>query len=318
MDTLNRLGELGLATRLKRLSERLSKDVSLVYSKMNIDFEARWFPVIYTLKKKSQMNITEIAHELGITHTAVIQLVDELGKKGYINSLKSKKDERSRIISLSGKGKKLFGALMPVWGKIKKANEELIKNAGGDIISLLNRIEKELDKRSMYERIMFLQGDSFGNEITICEYSPKMKKHFQRLNYEWLEEFFTVEKEDKLILSDPKTKIINKGGVILFALVNNNVVGTCALIKHNNGNYELAKMAVTKKYRGHGIGKILLNASIKKMKELRKKELYLQTNKNLIAANKLYKKIGFQKMTKNLFSAAKYERETYAMMLKFL
>lgn len=316
MDTLNRLGELGLATRLKRLSERLSKDVSAVYSKMNIDFEARWFPVIYALKKKTKMNVTEIAHELGITHTAVIQLAEELRKKGYIVSVKSTEDERSRIISLSDKGTKLFLILKPVWAKIKQANEELLKTSSKDFLSSLSSIEKELDKRSMYERIMFLQGSSFKNEISVVEYSPKMKKHFKSLNYEWLQEFFKVEKEDEAVLSDPRSKIINKGGKILFALVDKKVVGTCSLIKYKNGTYELAKMAVTNKYRGHGIGKELLKASIAKMKEMGKKELYLQTNKNLIAANILYKKMGFEKTADNPFGKGKYKRETYVMMYK--
>ncbi len=316
MDTLNRLGELGLATRLKRLSERLSRDVSLVYSKLNIDFEARWFPVLYTLKKKTEMNVTEIARELGITHTAVIQLAEELTKKGYINSEKSAKDERSRIISLSEKGKVLYNTLKPVWAKIKQANEDLLKSTSKDFLSSLAGIEKELDKKSMYERIMFLQNNSFKDEITICEYSPKMKKHFKRLNYEWLEEFFTVENEDEIILSDPRSKIINKGGKILFAIIDKKVVGTCSLIKHKNGLFELAKMAVTKKYRGHGIGKELLKTAVIKMKSIGAEDLFLLTNKNLIAANRLYKKSGFEKIAKNPFGAGKYKRDTYAMKCK--
>lgn len=75
-------------------------------------------------------------------------------------------------------------------------------------------------------------------------------------------------------------------------------------------------MAVTSKYRGHGIGKELLKAAIAKIKGLGINELYLLTNKNLIAANKLYKNNGFVKAEKNPFGIIKYKRETYSMKCK--
>jgi ribosomal protein S18 acetylase RimI-like enzyme len=75
-------------------------------------------------------------------------------------------------------------------------------------------------------------------------------------------------------------------------------------------------MAVTNKYRGYGIGKELLKAAIEKIKKLKAGELFLQTNKNLIAANTLYKKTGFEKTSNNPLGAAKYKRKTYAMKYK--
>ena len=41
METINELAELAFASRLKRLSERLMKDVSCLYHKLEVDFEAR-------------------------------------------------------------------------------------------------------------------------------------------------------------------------------------------------------------------------------------------------------------------------------------
>ncbi|MFH1197103.1 MAG: hypothetical protein V1720_15510 [bacterium] len=66
MDTIRELEELALATRLKRLSERLSKDISLVYKKSNIDFEARWFVLISSLIKESPQSITGLAKKTWI------------------------------------------------------------------------------------------------------------------------------------------------------------------------------------------------------------------------------------------------------------
>ena len=45
MDLIKQLGPMALGSRLKRLTIRMNKDISLIYRKLGIEFEARWFPV---------------------------------------------------------------------------------------------------------------------------------------------------------------------------------------------------------------------------------------------------------------------------------
>jgi N-acetylglutamate synthase-like GNAT family acetyltransferase len=60
-----------------------------------------------------------------------------------------------------------------------------------------------------------------------------------------------MEASDYKMLDHPEEYIINKGGHIVFALLNE-VVGTCALIKTSDEPliFELAKMAVSPKAQG--------------------------------------------------------------------
>jgi len=316
MDTVKRLKVLALATRLRRLSDRLSKDINILYKKMNVDFEAKWFAFMFTLNQKSPQSVTELADNLGITHTAVNQFASELMKKGYVNSVKGKTDERIRLIDITRKGDELIRTLTPIWKKIKLANEELVNKVDPGFLITLEKIEAELDKTSMFERVWYSLNNGIPGELKIIEYSSKMKKYFIKLNYEWLEEYFTVEQKDKTLLHNPKEKIINSGGNIFFALIDDNVAGTCALMKHPDGKYELAKMAVTKRYQGHGIGQKLIDAVKAKLKNSGVNELFLLTNRKLISANILYRKNGFVKLRKSPFNDEPYERETYAMRLK--
>ncbi len=71
MDTINEMAELAFASRLKRLSDRLMKNVSHLYHKFDIDFEASWFTVLYALNRKSPMSVTSLARSLGLTHTPI-------------------------------------------------------------------------------------------------------------------------------------------------------------------------------------------------------------------------------------------------------
>ncbi len=315
MDIITELAELAFATRLKRLSERLLKDVSLLYRKLDVDFEARWFSIIYALNQKSPMAVTELAQALGLTHTAINQLAKEMIKNGLVHSSKGKKDERKRLIYLADKGKKVFHKLTPIWEEILVATKELIESSNRDILGAIGEIEKQLDDQNMYERVWIRLKGSLPGEIEIREYTPALKKYFKSLNHEWLEEYFEVEKTDEKILSDPRGKVIKNGGAIFFVCIEDNVVGTAALIKHRDGTMELAKMAVTKSFQGRGVGRELMQAIIDRTRELGALELYLQTNAKLKAANHLYRKFGFKKTSKSPFNSFRYKRSTFVMKL---
>ncbi|MEQ1552887.1 MAG: GNAT family N-acetyltransferase [Ferruginibacter sp.] len=129
--------------------------------------------------------------------------------------------------------------------------------------------------------------------IHIVSYKDEYKEYIKSLNYEWLEKYFAVEENDIKQLSNPQTEILDKGGKIFFALDGNTVVATASLLKVNDEEYELAKMAVTEKYKSAGIGKMLMDYCIAEAIKLNAKKLSLFSNTKLSAAIHVYKKYGF-------------------------
>ena len=152
-------------------------------------------------------------------------------------------------------------------------------------------------------------------DIKIVPYADQYKADIKTLNYEWLQRYFVVEPVDIEQLSDPKSHIIDKGGHIYFAQYNDEIVGTSSLLKVDVGHYELAKMAVTEKYKGLGIGKILIEHCINEAKLLNAQKLSLYSNTTLTAAIHLYKIYGFVEVP--LPTAIHYERADI-MMEKYL
>ena len=154
------------------------------------------------------------------------------------------------------------------------------------------------------------------NEVKIVEYDPKYQQDFRDLNEEWISRFFKMEASDYKMLDHPEEYIINKGGHIVFALLNNEVVGTCALIKTSDEPliFELAKMAVSPKAQGKKIGYLIGQELIDKAKQLKAKEVFLETNSSLIPAIKLYEKLGFQHIP---VMDSPYERADTKMLLDF-
>jgi ribosomal protein S18 acetylase RimI-like enzyme len=75
--------------------------------------------------------------------------------------------------------------------------------------------------------------------------------------------------------------------------VGEEVVGTVALIRMNDQEFELAKMVVSPKFQGYKIGDKLLEASIEYSKRLGRKRIILETNTRQFQAIKMYQKWGF-------------------------
>ena len=80
MGVIEQSGILAIATRLQRLSERMRKDGLAIYKAHGIDFEPKWFPVVYTLHIKNQLSVVELANEIGYSHPSTISLLRNIIK----------------------------------------------------------------------------------------------------------------------------------------------------------------------------------------------------------------------------------------------
>ena len=154
-----------------------------------------------------------------------------------------------------------------------------------------------------------------GSSIDIIEYESKYARYFRDFNCEWLEKYFEVEPYDRIVLNDPQKQIIRLGGYVFFARWGGDIVGTCALIRHTDRKYELAKMGVTERFRGHGIGRRLIAAAIDKARSLDAATLVLATSRVLAAANYLYQDMGFQYTDLAEIGPLPYKRKTIAMKM---
>jgi ribosomal protein S18 acetylase RimI-like enzyme len=131
------------------------------------------------------------------------------------------------------------------------------------------------------------------NEIEIIPYRKELASHFRALNVAWLEKYFYVEPKDEVVLGNPEKYIIDQGGHIFFARYGGDIVGTFALIKAEDGVYELGKMAVKEEYQGRSIGNKLLQHCLEQAKLLGASIVILYSNTMLGPAIHLYQKYGF-------------------------
>jgi GNAT superfamily N-acetyltransferase len=129
--------------------------------------------------------------------------------------------------------------------------------------------------------------------LHIIDFNERLSPHFKQLNVAWLQKYFVVEPIDEEMLGNPKHYIIDKGGAVFFAALDGEIVGTFALMKSGEAEFELGKMAVDESLQGKKIGHKMLEFAIQKAGELGARTLILFSNTKLLPAIHLYKKFGF-------------------------
>lgn len=290
-DLLMESAELGLGSRLKRLSERLYAEVEAVYAARRVDMNPRMFPLVFVLRRREQIGIVELADALGVTHAAVSVMVKKAKAEGLVSVAIPEHDERCRLVCLTKQGAALVKKLEPVWVDLQAVLKKLLVTEAPDFLAAVSAIEASLDRAPLVQRLQSGEGQS---DVEVLLWDPAYAASFRDLNVEWIEKFFKVEDSDEKVLGNPQEEIIERGGMIFFARASGIVAGTTAVTPIGKGVWELSKMAVTPLVRGRGIGKQLLRAAIAWVREQGGSSIYLETSSKLGPAQKLYRSLGFR------------------------
>ncbi|UII27477.1 bifunctional helix-turn-helix transcriptional regulator/GNAT family N-acetyltransferase [Fulvivirga maritima] len=298
MEFFNEVGKMAIGSRLRLLTEKITTDAAEVYQLYGIDLQPKWFPVFYILSKGEAKSITGISKEIGHSHPSVSKIVREMCKAGLIKEEKDESDGRRNVVSLSKKAIEINEKLKSQLEDVNNAVEDIMSQTQNNLWHAIEEWEYLLGQKPLLRRVLEQKKLRESKEVEVVDYQPKYREAFKALNEEWISRYFRLETQDIKSLEDPEGYIIANGGAILVALYKGEPLGVCALVKMNDDTYEyeLAKMAVSPKAQGKGLGFILGNAIKERAKSLGSSNLYLESNTTLKAAISLYEKLGFKKV----------------------
>lgn len=131
------------------------------------------------------------------------------------------------------------------------------------------------------------------SRLEIIPFSRELQPYFESINKAWVTHYFSLESFDIEQLERPEETILAKGGAILFAKMDNRIVGTVGLIPKDESSCEMVKMGVDSAAQGNGIGFSLGYAIMGEAKKMGFNKMVLYSNSILEAALHLYKKLGF-------------------------
>lgn len=306
-------GYLAISTRLQRLADTLRKDGTQIYRDFGIDFEPKFWPVLYTLSKKSPIGILDLANEIGYAHPSVIALVREMEQKKWIRSVKDKTDSRRRLLSLSPLAHELVAKMEPAWAVIKSALEE-IGEGETPLLRAIEEVEERIARESFSDTARRIARNRAENSVRIIDYEPRHQEAWESLNIAWISRDFEVEDIDRETLGKPKQYFLDGGGAVLLAEKDGEIIGTVALQPFGNGAFELAKMTVAEKARGLKIGEKLGWAALERARKLGAKKVFLYSNTKAFQAINLYFKLGFKVVS---LDSQEFKRANIQMEINF-
>lgn len=292
-DIIQRLGYLAGGSRFRRIYEHLQIGGDKVYKEAGFDFKSSWFPVFYVLSKSPQpQTVMEITDQIDFSHITVKNIVRELEKKRLIKIIPNPGDRRSILISLTEKGKKLSQQFQPLWRSFSIALKDLLTAGHPDISNILKRIDAELSKDPLNERVLRQPRE----KVVILDYRPSLKKHFYELAGPWLSDVLKgkLEEEDKAALLHPDVTYLQQGGFLFYAQYQGEIVGCVGIKRLDEDSFELVKLFIDPKYRQLGIATRLIDRCISRCKENEARQLWLQTTLSMPEAHRLYDKLGFE------------------------
>lgn len=315
MNFFDQAGKMALGSRVRLLSERISADAAEIYRLYGNDLQPKWFPVFYTLSRSQEASVTSIAEHIGHSHVSVSKIVREMSNAGLLIEKTDPKDRRRTKISLSKKGQLLGRNIEEQYRDVGAAIDEITEQATHNLWAALEEWNSLLIQKSLLARVNERRKLRESAEVKIVPYKAKYGKAFYSLNEEWISKYFRMEQPDHDALDNPKEYILDKGGFIYVALLENEPVGVCALLPRPDlKGYELAKMAVSPKAQGKNIGFLLGQAVIAKAREQNCECVFLESNTVLKPAIALYMKLGFKKI---IGPPTPYKRCNIQMELRF-
>lgn len=289
VDVVAQFGAVMLGSRLKRLGERLQGDAARVLEGVGLTLQPAHVPVVLALQHGGR-SIGQIAEAVGASQPGVTRAVGQLAALGLVETQVGA-DLRQRHVFLTDHGEAAVQTLKAtVWPRLGQIVDDLAGGQAEDLLNLVGQVERALDATSMAVRFE----RSGGPRLTLHEYRDDLAADFARINAEWIEAMFRLEPTDREVLDNPREKIIDPGGAIMFVEAEGlGIVGACALQKTGDDTFELTKMGVSESARGMKVGEFLLRAMIDRARAMGATTLYLLTNHACEAAIHLYEKLGF-------------------------
>lgn len=312
-DLVRTQSHLFLGTRLKRLGERMQADVLRVIEQAGLPVQPGQYPILAALDHHGRLSVGELVEAIGVSQPGVTRNLSRLVIEGLVQAAPTGEDRRRKVVELTDQGRDLVARSRErVWPFVEAAVRDLCAPLQGSLPDQLDQIEDALSHRSLDRRAM---GGQSSPALRILPFTDARAAAFHDINAQWIRAMFTMEATDLEVLENPRRRIIEPGGDILFVEADGlGIVGACALQKTGERQFELTKMGVLETARGRKAGEFLLEAVIARAAELGAETLYLLTNARCQAAIHLYEKAGFAHDADIMARfGARYERCDVAM-----
>lgn len=153
------IAELPSAWRpFRALQQRMDDGIADAYTALGIEGVPTRFSAALMFLEDGATSIRDLAERCGVTHSAMSQSVAAMRKKGLVDS-EPGEDARSRIVSLTARGREVAPQLWKEWYATEDAVHEVASEAGFSLDELVAAMNAALDREPFRDRLLRHMGE---------------------------------------------------------------------------------------------------------------------------------------------------------------
>jgi DNA-binding MarR family transcriptional regulator len=153
MQVTNSSDLTAFGSRLRRLLDRMDREVLGVYRATGERFEPRWYAVFAALDADGPLTVGELSRRLGISHAAVSQIRSALEAEGLVRGTADPWDGRRQVLSLTARGRETALRLKPLWSAIAAAVGGILAERAPTLPADLDALERAIDQGGLVARV---------------------------------------------------------------------------------------------------------------------------------------------------------------------
>jgi DNA-binding MarR family transcriptional regulator len=144
---------LAFGSRLRRLVDRLDREVLAIYQAAGVSFEPRCYAVFTTLKAHGPATVADLAARLQVSPATITQVRSALQADGLVTTRADPLDSGRQQLMLTPKGAATALQLQPLWDAINAATAQILAEAAPGLLVGLESLVGALDDRSLQTRV---------------------------------------------------------------------------------------------------------------------------------------------------------------------
>ncbi len=243
--------------------------------------------VLYELAHREQLTATDIRKELGLDAGYMSRILRDFERRKLVKREQSRTDERQRILSLTGKGRRAFGPLDARSNRdVSAMLERLSSSERRQLVGAVQTVRRLLDDK--VESSAYLLRQHQPGDMGWIVYRQAIL-YAEEYGWDGTYEALAAEIVARFIKNyDPKRErcwIAEKDG---------ERVGAVFAAKVSDEVAQLRLLHVEPSARGLGIGKRLVEECVRFARQAGYHKMTLWTQSILYAARHVYKQLGFQ------------------------
>lgn len=266
---------LETATKFRQIVDKIYVDGDKALRSKELFFNISWYPVYKTLYQSNDMfSVNQLAARTGYTHIAVKNVLYALRDKNLLIQEVDPEDKRSKLNSLTLKGKKLYEKTKPIWDQLELALSQVFDPINPNLVYDIETLKEQFQQKGLFE--LFENPNSTTYRIEPLTQNDVTAWHSLIANAVLSEHDRILFHEEKTLLQQPFECIYPSGGFVWLLKQKQQTIGSLAIVNIDKIDTELCFWYVTPNARQRGLGYQLLKKGLSWARTMYKKEVIIQ------------------------------------------